>query len=288
VEHVLFGGSQLDKQKRTVWPDPNLGCLGPRDQRLTFPGNVGLSLEEALSVAKANKPTVERLQQDKEFLEKDVEFWRSLLKAPTNHERQVEVLQRVADAEEFEAEQMEALENELTGKNSEMECTALPCPDLLRRELASLFSSVNMDEGALTAITLSQKSKHDMTSWSPDVEEERDNLIEKFIQTAKEVCEELRKNGQWADFIEPTSGRPFYGVYTNQTFFETDERYRHLGFRIVDLGCCKVISHIKWGTHVFVGSMFTSAPSDCEYLQEILAKYSQKYTKFPESPSTSS
>lgn len=44
----------------------------------------------------------------------------------------------------------------------------------------------------------------------------------------------------------------------------------------MDLGCCKVISHIKWGTHVFVGSMFTSAPSDCEYLQQILRRIQDK------------
>lgn len=79
----------LEKQKRTVWPDPNLGCLGPRDQRLSLPGNVGL--DESLKSAKQAKPTEERLKQDKEFLEKDVTFWKSLLKTPSNHQRQVEV-----------------------------------------------------------------------------------------------------------------------------------------------------------------------------------------------------
>jgi len=275
VEHVLFGGSQLEKQKRTVWPDPNLGCLGPKDLRLSLPGNVGLN--ESLNGTKnAEKPTEERLKQDKEFLEKDVRFWKSLLKTPTNHERQIEVLDQKAEAEQYETEQMQAIESSMLGKNSDMECVAQPCPDLLRRELAGLFTAVNLAEGPLTAITLCQKSKYDMTSWSPDVEEERDTLVEKFIQTAKDVCGELRKKGQWADFIEPTSGRAFYGVYTNQTFFETDERYRHLGFRILDLGCCKVISHVKWGSHVFVGSIFTSAPSDCEYLQQLLVQYNPK------------
>lgn len=46
-------------------------------------------------------------------------------------------------------------------------------------ELATIFSSVDLADGPLTAITLSQKSKYDMTCWSPDVEEERDMLIEK-------------------------------------------------------------------------------------------------------------
>lgn len=50
---------------------------------------------------------------------------------------------------------------------------------MLIAELTSLFSSANIAEGHLTAITLSQKSKNDMTCWTPEVEAERDDLIEK-------------------------------------------------------------------------------------------------------------
>ena len=62
----------------------------------------------------------------------------------------------------------------------------------------------------------------------------------------------------------------FFGSHTNSTLFETDERYNHLGFSILDLGCCKVITHRLWGSHVFVGSIFTNAPSDSAELNKVL------------------
>lgn len=43
------------------------------------------------------------------------------------------MLQQRAQAEEYEAEQVEAIEDSLTGKSSDMECIAMACPDLLRR-----------------------------------------------------------------------------------------------------------------------------------------------------------
>ena len=49
------------------------------------------------------------------------------------------------------------------------------------------------------------------------------------------------------------------GPYSHSTFLETDERYRELGFEIKDFGCCKVISHHKWGTKSYVGCIITSA-----------------------------
>ena len=73
--------------------------------------------------------------------------------------------------------------------------------------------------------------------------------------------------------------------------FETDEKYRLLGFRIEDLGswifsvithasslcchvtlpqgCCKVISHRDFGRHVFVGSVFTNTPASVGVIEDL-------------------
>ena len=45
-------------------------------------------------------------------------------------------------------------------------------------ELAGLFVSMNLSEGPLTVITFCQRTVNDMTAWSSEVEEERDELVE--------------------------------------------------------------------------------------------------------------
>ena len=62
----------------------------------------------------------------------------------------------------------------------------------------------------------------------------------------------------------------FYSPYSNSTLFETDDRFRHLGFDIVDLGCCKCIRHPYWGPHIFVGTIFTDAPATSQVVSSIM------------------
>jgi len=143
-----------------------------------------------------------------------------------------------------------------------LECVAQELPIVLRKDFQDLFPDRQLDSDNLTVITLSQRTQNDMTSWSDEVANEREVLLESFISGASDICQALKHSGYWADFIDPESGRPYFGAYTNSTLFETDERYRKFGFDINDVGCCKVISHQLWGSHAYVGSIFTNAPMD--------------------------
>ena len=66
---------------------------------------------------------------------------------------------------------------------------------------------------------------------------------------------------------------------TNETLFETDDRFQHLGFKIEDLGCCKAIHHNKWATHVIVGTLFTTAPANSPALTKLMISAVNKDNK---------
>lgn len=151
-----------------------------------------------------------------------------------------------------------------------VELNAIACPKLLKKDLKYLFVDKDLRNQDVTVLNLTQKSETDQAAWSPDMEIERMKLTASFIDSATAICQALKENGYWADFIDPSSGRPYLGKYTNASLFETDERYRQLGFQIEDLGCCKVTKHMLWGTHSFVGTIFTDAPLDSDFVKQVL------------------
>ncbi|KAG8432311.1 hypothetical protein GDO86_016811 [Hymenochirus boettgeri] len=241
---------------RTVWPDEVMGPFGPQDQRFQLPGNVGFDVH-VNGIDNQRKLQVHKNLPD-------------LLSEPAASERHEFVMAQFVT--EFQGSEVSQHQQEINSietyfENAKVECAIQSCPDLLKKDFASMFPEIPSNN--LMVLTVTQRTLNDMTTWSQEVENEREMLIEKFINGAKEICYALRTDGYWADFIDPSSGLAYFGPYTNNTLFETDERYRHLGFKVEDLGCCKVIRHSLWGTHVIVGSIFTNAPSDSLVLKKL-------------------
>ncbi|KAI5628567.1 methylmalonic aciduria and homocystinuria type D protein, mitochondrial [Silurus asotus] len=242
---------------RTVWPDETMGPFGPQDKRFQLPGNVGFArqLEESTPDHKSG-PVLTALSD--------------LLTAPSNTERHEFILaQFITELQEntegSTAHRVDSTEHYFD--QSRVECAIQSCPELLKKDFASMFPEA--PSSSMMVLTVTQRTDNDMTAWSEEVDQEREQLLAQFIEGAKEVCQALHTEGFWADFIDPSSGLAFFGSYTNNTLFETDERYRHLGFQIEDLGCCKVIRHVLWGTHVFVGSVFTNAPPSSHVMKKL-------------------
>lgn len=245
------------------WPDPQLGVLGPTDPSFTLPGNVGISSGNFPENSSAGNSSSGNSKHP------------DVLYSPTNKEKQAYTLYNANDFIKY-----------TPGSDSEV-CSdilesfpPLPgmigadlevheAPILLRKQMKDLFPGQNLEAGPFTIITLAQRTDNDMSKWSSQVEEERELKTEHFIQAAKEICGRLKEDGYWADFIDPCSGTPYFGPHTNTTMFETDEKYRLLGFRIEDLGCCKVISSAKYGRNVFVGCVVTNASKSSVVLEDI-------------------
>lgn len=252
--HLAISVSDMGLQ--TVWPDESMGPFGPQDQRFQLPGNMGFDCHlEGLAGQKKSLP--HKMVPD-------------VLSAPSSSERHEFILAQFIG--EFSGEDKPASSQnvrvaEQYFDNSSVECAIQSCPELLKKDFQSMFPDA--PSSGMMVVTVTQKSQSDMTSWCAEVEEEREQMLDKFVDGAKEICYALQREGFWADFIDPSSGLAFFGSYTNNTLFETDDRYRHLGFQIEDLGCCRVIRHSLWGTHVFVGTIFTTAPPSNLIMQKL-------------------
>nr|XP_020515743.1 methylmalonic aciduria and homocystinuria type D homolog, mitochondrial-like isoform X2 [Labrus bergylta] len=231
-----------DMGPRTVWPDDIIGPFGPHDQRFLLPGNSGFHLHlQGVTEQKKNSPGHMTLPD--------------VVTGPAPSERHLSILtQTVRGAVQY-------------FDSSRVECVIQTCPELLKRDFLSMFPEAPPSQ--MMAVTVTQRTKNDMSSWSSEVEEEREEMLHTFIDGAQQICLALQSEGFWADFIDPSSGLAFFGPYTNLPLFETDERYAQLGFRVDDLGCCKVIRHALWGTNVFVGTILTNAPPSSDIMRKL-------------------
>ncbi|CAF4058988.1 unnamed protein product [Rotaria magnacalcarata] len=142
------------------------------------------------------------------------------------------------------AKGQEEILSKLLNSNN-LEIRTYDCTTSISSKLNNLFLNYDVLSQPLTAITVAFKTKSDMSKWSVEVENERNQLIAQFNKLAQEISTYLNKKQYWIDFIDPSNGKPYYGPSTSDALFETDERYRNFGINVVDLGCCRVIEHLQ-------------------------------------------
>lgn len=147
--------------------------------------------------------------------------------------------------------------------STDFKCYAQECPVLLRQSVTELFPGVDFSYTRLTVISLSHKNLKQIA------ENELEDTAKTFVLAAQDICQKLRTAGYWADFINPFSGLPGASTYnTSVNLYETDPRFRSLGFRIIERQNCRVIEDKK--SCRFRGNLFTTAPAETEALRKIL------------------
>lgn len=138
-------------------------------------------------------------------------------------------------------------------------------PRRLQSQFAALFGGLGSDSAKeLKAVTVAQRTALDMGIWTSELAEERASKASSFAKRALDLVTRLRGAGHWADYVDPATGLPFLAEPAEGAapLSEVDDRFEMLGFSVVDLGCCKALSHHDWGTNCFVGAVFTDAPAE--------------------------
>uniref|UniRef100_A0A8C7YXN7 Metabolism of cobalamin associated Da n=1 Tax=Oryzias sinensis TaxID=183150 RepID=A0A8C7YXN7_9TELE len=230
---------------RTVWPDESMGPFGPQDQRFQLPGNVGFDCHLE-GMGNRPKTPVHKTVPD-------------ILTAPSSAERQQFILAQFVN--EFQGKlgpiSGRVHKAEQYFNQADADCSINSCPELLRKELEQLFPSA--PAASITVVTVAPKDSQRGAETS-DLDQE--HVLHKFVSGAKEMCFALWTAGYWADFINPTTGAAFFASPSSTSTLRPDEQLRHLGFRIEVSGSCTVIRHVLNGSPLFVGTVFTSAPTN--------------------------
>jgi hypothetical protein len=105
-----------------------------------------------------------------------------------------------------------------------------------------------------------QKSRLDTVRFGPEVEEEKDRCLERFAAFARPLCQGLRGQGFWADFIDPCSGLPMLTPHCTRPYSEVAGFEHLLRYKTQNAGCCKILLHPRWGSSCYPATIFTTAP----------------------------
>ena len=171
-------------------------------------------------------------------------------------------------------------------KEDPIECSVHTLPKPLMREFIHVFGEKYQDDdfirdntytttaadggGAggdsggmeLLAIPTNQQARQDLVAVGEEIEFEKDRLLSVFLDFGKDLCEKLRAQGFWADYIDPCSGLPMMTKDCNKVYSEVDGMECLLNYRAYNAGFCKVLTHPRWGSAVYPATIFCYAPRD--------------------------
>ncbi|KAJ1650182.1 hypothetical protein IWQ61_008949 [Dispira simplex] len=157
------------------------------------------------------------------------------------------------------------------------------CTPRFLRELAFTFPQFGRPQGSpagkrtklatenapeVLIVPTFQKSRHSLVTIGPEIEEEKDEMLETFLVWANIVRNSLVKAGHWADMTDPASGYPVHSSRGPSYFSDVAACQYLLKYPVMTTGCCNVLVHPRWETNFYPALFFTTAPLDV--LQSVL------------------
>jgi len=150
--------------------------------------------------------------------------------------------------------------NNTINTTTTIEISIHQCSKSYIKECEYVYPNINLNN--LIAIPTMQKTINDLVSIGPTIEQEKDISLENFFLFSKDICNIIISKGYWADYIDPCSGLAMITTNANKPFNEVASAEMLLGYSVVNTGCCKVLLHPSWGSHVYPATMHTTAPPD--------------------------
>ncbi|CAH2329916.1 methylmalonic aciduria and homocystinuria type D, mitochondrial isoform X1, partial [Pelobates cultripes] len=223
MSYYIYGFSPVP---RTVWPDEAMGPFGPQDQRFQLPGNVGFDAHVNGVDAQRRVPGHRNLPD--------------LLSEPAPSERHEFVMAQFVN--EFQGNEASPQQQQINSMDSyfeqaKVECAMQSCPELLKKDFASMFPEIPSNN--LMVMTVTQKTANDMTTWSQEVENERELLLEKLIGAMKERRHPLPDPHSQSELLTslPRLRHQCHGPPGNFPHINSLARRRHSQSELMSLVC---------------------------------------------------
>jgi hypothetical protein len=104
-----------------------------------------------------------------------------------------------------------------------------------------------------------QQARYELVEITPDIEQEKERLREKFLRFGFEVAFSLRDRGFLSNLIDPRTGYPLLSRPGEISHDDTAVVKALLGLPVIRNRCC-VLEHPVWGKAVYPSTLLTSAP----------------------------
>eukprot|EP00933_Yihiella_yeosuensis_P080792 TRINITY_DN94281_c0_g1_i1.p1 TRINITY_DN94281_c0_g1~~TRINITY_DN94281_c0_g1_i1.p1 ORF type:complete len:180 (-),score=52.93 TRINITY_DN94281_c0_g1_i1:39-578(-) len=131
----------------------------------------------------------------------------------------------------------------------------------LARNFDGLFPEKDLLKEPYVIVTLALQTQHRQSAMSAEMLEERQAYFNILVERMAAFKSKVEESGHWCDFIDPSTGAPFVSD-SSTTLLECDERYRSLGFQILELGCCRALCNESFGQCLVMTSAFVQAAED--------------------------
>eukprot|EP00927_Polykrikos_kofoidii_P068813 TRINITY_DN64157_c0_g1_i1.p1 TRINITY_DN64157_c0_g1~~TRINITY_DN64157_c0_g1_i1.p1 ORF type:complete len:211 (+),score=31.90 TRINITY_DN64157_c0_g1_i1:68-634(+) len=131
----------------------------------------------------------------------------------------------------------------------------------LAREFDGLFPGRDLVSKPHTIVTLSLRTSNPQTAVSSEMLEERTEKFGILVKRMEAFQEAIHVGGRWCDFIDPSTGAPSK-TDSSTTLIECDEVYRRLGFEVLELGCCRAVTSVRFGQYLVLTSAFVEGTAE--------------------------